>query len=589
MTTTALLKREQDSVSVYRSDADEIIWAFSTYGWSYDLQWEKGIHKNGITKELAIPGTHRMSQACSAAKTAIPSSPFVIEGSEHLWIIPSDIVGRDKSKANKFARKFDKECNRKLSKFKVKQTGDKFVGEEWYKLTPDKVLSIREEVWEKLKKDEKNKVEEEVLNQSPIQLKGLQPGLVEKTLSFIKSGKSRGKGIAPTGLGKTVLAWDIITKAYQRRLIEGVTVMTAPSQFLCNKNAEAFNNYNRRNGVKRIVNIPIFSGSDIGYFETVSQVETRKEKLRSKIAGHLLDEENKLVLHVCNNSMPLMKEVLDSLGIFSIDFLIADEAHTLASYKNTKENAVGTSINFHLFEENIRIKCRFFLTATEKNLLNPRSLTKAQLNAYMNNPKFFGKIVFKISYGEAVKAGHIVPFKVKLYEYGKKQKDVVELIQNGTSLLLRDLSILDEDGKSCKVNMKLVHVIVSALKIMDERKKLLILCQRNANATLLEEVFKYLQENQRKLKGVSIDKIIAPEYPDPAKRLDEMDIIHESEGKHIIIAGPWAITGVDCPSIDSILWGFTPGNEIRAFQGTGRGTRTSEGKKDLLVCFNIDF
>jgi len=106
---------------------------------------------------------------------------------------------------------------------------------------------------------------------------------------------------------------------------------------------------------------------------------------------------------------------------------------------------------------------------------------------------------------------------------------------------------------------------------------------------LLEEVFKYLQENQRKLKGVSIDKIIAPEYPDPAKRLDEMDIIHESEGKHIIIAGPWAITGVDCPSIDSILWGFTPGNEIRAFQGTGRGTRTSEGKKDLLVCFNIDF
>ena len=157
MTTPALPKREQDSVSVYRSEADEIVWAFSTYGWSYDLQWENGIHKNGITKELAIPGTHRMNQSCSAAKTAIPSQPFVIEGSEHLWIVPSDIVGRDKSKANKFARKFDKECNRRLSKFKVKQAGDRFVGEEWYKLTPAKILSIREEVWEKLMKDEKIK------------------------------------------------------------------------------------------------------------------------------------------------------------------------------------------------------------------------------------------------------------------------------------------------------------------------------------------------------------------------------------------------------------------------------------------------
>ena len=128
--------------------------------------------------------------------------------------------------------------------------------------------------------------------------------------------------------------------------------MTAPSQFLCNKNSEAFDSYNRRNGIQGIVNIPIFSGSDIGYFETVSELETRKEKLRAKIAGHLLDKGNKIVLHVCNNSMPLLNEVLRSLTVFEIDFLIADEAHTLASYKKTKENVMGNSINFHLFDEN---------------------------------------------------------------------------------------------------------------------------------------------------------------------------------------------------------------------------------------------
>ncbi len=584
-----IIRRDHDSVTAKPDPRGEgTIFAFSTYGWTYNSQWTKGIHKNGITKELNNPGTYRMIQAVSGKKTAIAENPWVIPGSEHPWVIPSEIVGNDKSQANKFAKKFDAECNRALSKYKVKAKGEIYVGEEWYKITPSEVLSIREKIWKKLTDKERGKEEERLRNLKPVELRGLQPELVQKTIDFLKSGGAKGKGIAPTGLGKTVMAWSIFTKAFNEGLIDQIGVMTAPSQFLCNKNSDAFVEYNKRNGITNIVNIPIFSGSDIGYHETVSDLNDRKGKLREKLLGFVDDKNIKIILHVCNNSMALMKDVLSSLAINSVDLLIADEAHTLASHRNTRSNSVGTIINFHLFDENIKIKHRLFFTATEKNLINPDFLTSDQRNAYMNNPEFFGTDIFRVSYGEAVVAGHIVPFTLKVFEYGDRQREVRELLNSGIGVFLNDLEILDENGELCKFDMKLIRSIISSLKIMQERKKLLILVNYNSHATLLEKIFLYLQEEQGKLKGVQINKIIASEYKDPAKRLDEMEIIDESEESHIVIAGPWAITGVDCPSIDSVLWCFTPGNEIRAFQGTGRGVRISEGKEDLLVCFNLD-
>jgi len=573
---------------------DRIIFKFGTYGWSFPSQFKDGIHKNGITKEIKDPGTKRMTEACSGKKTAIPEEPFVIPNSEIVWTIPFEISNGLLTEANKFARKFDIECNKALAKYKVKLSDQRMVGEEWYRLTVPEATKIRNSVWKKLIGRELAKKEADAKKvRTKIQLKkGLQEKAHQAVLDELKKGTERFKGIAPTGFGKTVLAWKIFTDAYAQKLIKGkVSIMTAPSQFLCNKNSVAFDTYNAINGITGIVNQPIFSGQDVGVFEDENEFQERKVRLEKQLAGHI-SSGNRVILHVCINSMKLVDEVLDTLGIPALDLMIVDEAHTLASHRdNNDKSYLGTVRNFCLFDENIKVSHRFFLTATEKNLVNPDILNNEQIFAYMNNKDYFGGYAFKFSYAECVVDGLIVPFRCKVFEYSDVTKDVVKMMKLGIDkFLLDDLALRDNEGDIGQVSVNLIRVLVSSVKVIQERNKMLLIVSRNSHADLLERSFEILQGNPNYafLQGVNINKITTPYYPKPAARQDELEIIHESDEKHIIICGPWAITGTDCPSIDAVLWGFLPGTEISAAQGTGRGTRTHTGKNDLLVAFNLD-
>lgn len=585
---------ESVSKTIDPEHPDRIIFKFGTYGWSFPSQFKDGIHKNGITKEINHPGTKRMTEACSGKKTAIPEEPFVIPNSEIVWTIPFEISNGLLTEANKFARKFDIECNKALAKYKVKLSDQRMVGEEWYRLTVPQATKIREAIWKKLIGRELAKKEADSKKvRTKIQLKkGLQEKAHQAVLDELKKGTERFKGIAPTGFGKTVLAWKIFTDAYAQGLIKGkVSIMTAPSQFLCNKNSVAFDTYNGINGITGIVNQPIFSGQDVGVFENENEFEERKTRLEKQLAGHI-SSGNRVILHVCINSMKLVDEVLDTLGIPALDLMIVDEAHTLASHRdNNDKTYLGTVRNFCLFDENIKVSHRFFLTATEKNLVNPDILNTEQIFAYMNNEDYFGGYAFKFSYAECVVDGLIVPFRCKVFEYSDTTKDVVKMMKMGIDrFLLDDLALRDNEGDIGQVSINLIRVLVSSLKVIKERNKMLLIVSRNSHADLLENAFELLKNdpNYSFLVDVNVNKITTPYYPKPGARQDELEIIHESDEKHIIICGPWAITGTDCPSIDAVLWGFLPGTEITSAQGTGRGTRTHTGKQDLLVAFNLD-
>ena len=70
--------------------------------------------------------------------------------------------------------------------------------------------------------------------------RGLQTPAIKAIIKEFKEGTSRFKGIAPTGFGKTVVAFLTIAKLKAQGLLKNrVVMMTAPNQFLANKNAEA--------------------------------------------------------------------------------------------------------------------------------------------------------------------------------------------------------------------------------------------------------------------------------------------------------------------------------------------------------------
>jgi superfamily II DNA or RNA helicase len=588
-------KEVRELVKVWKMEnspnGDIPVYAFMTYGWTFPLYWsQQGKIKSGVSNDPFDDGTTRMTQACSK-KTPIAEPPRVIKELKQVWVIPAELVGLDRSKANKIRQKFDSRCNDALSKYKVKDGTSPLVGEEWYReISIEEIKELRTNIWEELLIELGTKAIEKVYTKmSP---RGLQTPSIKAIIKEFKEGIVRFKGIAPTGFGKTVVAFLTIAKLKAQGLLKNrVVMMTAPNQFLANKNAGSFDKYAIGNKVKGIYNIPVFSGSDLGFAESHIEVLERNEKLASIIQGYLQDDPSAIiVLHTCNPSVQLVDDVLDSIGITEIDFAICDEAHTLASTYDSRWNYV-------LQDHKVKINSRFFLTATEKTLINPdflehvpnRGERVAKFN-YMNNKEIFGDYCFKFSFAQGVDAGHIVPMITKVYEYSNRTSSVADMLQFIDSLEIPELEdVKDELGYSVLFDKKLARTIITQLSAFKKegRNKSLTICSRNAHVDLLIKVYKALQDSGKYLQDVEIIGITARDYT-PSRRQDLLDNIHDSDKKQIVVTGIWAITGVDCPSLDHIHWNFTPGSEISLTQGTGRGARLHKGKQNVLVTFNLD-
>lgn len=565
---------------------------FITYTWSFPEYFSGRINdgrcpriKAGYHYNYYDNGETRMKQACSS-KTSNAEQPFqIIEGLQQ-WIIPTSISESNPNAAEKFATQFDKKCNKVLGKYRNSERNQKLKGEEWYDIHIEKVKEIRTFVFVKLVAEYGAKVEETELK--PILLDrgnkkvGLQKMIVNHIVEdFLPSESFRAKGIAPTGLGKTVCAWFAITRAFEKELLPNrIAIFTAPTQFLAEKNCIAFRTYGIRNDVN-MINIPIYSGSDVIIDTGVKNMEDRKETLKSVIRGYLTDSNANITLHVCSHSMRLLDQALSEIEISQVDFAIIDEAHTMASVRNN-------NVNYVLHDGHVKINKRLFITATEKTLVNPNNLQDGMTDNYMSNENVYGNYLFQYSYADGVANKHILPFTCHVFEYSDRNLGVVNMLTSLKEMQIEELSGLFDDEFS--ISPKMAQSIISSIKIMEEKKrnKLLILCSRNNHAKLLSVVLQHIQRTSNKLDGINIRSVTADEY-DVQDRADAIEAIDESEEKEIVITGPWAVTGVDCPSLDAVLWNFTPSSEISAAQGIGRGSRIAgKNKEYLMVFFNLD-
>lgn len=585
-------------------------YAFSIYGWSYPSLWDNdGIAKRGVTRELTNPGIRRASEATSGSKTAVPQ-PYVIVDDAITKYIPEEIHMGDIVKADKFARNFDRDLKRIISKYSTTVKGLPKPGEEWYKLGNIEFRKIVFDLWEKTVKQESEMAYKNIISQnSSLKKISLRPGMQKEAfqslLYFFSEKISRGKGKGPTGMGKTVIMSEFLTHLHKNKMISNrISVVMAPTRFLAFQNCCEFRIFNNINKISGIYNESIFSGNDMGIKESEEGAETRKDILKSIISGHLREKESQIILHVCYNSMLLMFSILKEIGINFLEIVIADEGHNLVSTGDHKKRGHrGTIRNCAWFEENFDIRRRYSLSASETNLEDPQNLKEEEFFGYMNNPDFFGpwiyhyknkkKIEFNYNYADGVDQGYIAPFTFSLLAFSKEDPSIKKFLEDPSiQLLLRDVKVKSSDGGFEPLDLSGVKLLIVFLKkIAEGKKKILMHFQYNDNARLIRDCLVYLKNNGNKMfKDVHINDILAEDFT-PTERDNELKIIDKSEDRHIILCGPWALEGLNCPSIDSITWSYFPRTNRKIEQGNGRGSRIIPGIKetyDICIPFDLD-
>jgi len=218
---------------------------------------------------------------------------------------------------------------------------------------------------------------------------------------FLKKGCSRGKLIMPCGTGKSLIAY------WSAQALSAKTVIVAvPSLALIKQSLEDWTSEYLAEGIHPEW-MAVCSDDSVGKMrEADSTVATIYESGiptttdPTEIVNFIQKKsKNPKVIFTTYQSSPKLADACKEEGL-TIDLLIADEAHKTVGRKDKKFATL-------LSDENIRIKQRMFMTATE------RIYRQGSDNiASMDDESVYGKIFHQMSFKQAIDEGIICDYKI---------------------------------------------------------------------------------------------------------------------------------------------------------------------------------
>jgi superfamily II DNA or RNA helicase len=253
----------------------------------------------------------------------------------------------------------------------------------------------------------------------------------------------------------------------------------------------------------------------------------------------------------------------------AIDLAIFDEAHKTAG-------RAGKTFAAALDDAWLPITRRFFLTATPRHTeITGPDADRSEVVVYsMDNPALYGRVVYTLTYRDAVDRGIILPFKVVIAVV--THSEVAEAIG-------RDLQLDHPEGLS-DISARQVAQWVALRKTMQEFN--------------LKKAFSFHETIQAAKSFLEMESLITG----PAgKRIDRLHI----NGKHnhteraalfesfrsarcAVLTNARCLTeGVDVPSVDLCAFNSNRRSVTDIVQGTGRTQRHAEGKEAGYVLLPV--
>jgi predicted helicase len=384
-------------------------------------------------------------------------------------------------------------------------------------------------------------------------------------LHFVDGGESRGKFISPCGSGKTLTAWWIAEALNARRIIVAV-----PSLFLV---GQILNVWLREALASKLpINwLCICSDKSIGD-ETEDETVTHIHDLGVPVIdpAKIFAEVKRLnaahqIIVTTYQSAPSLTVALKAAG-WQCDLAVFDEAHKTVSATVSTKRGLYTHL---LFDENLTIPRRVFMTATER-----RFKISSDEVVSMDNPKLYGKTFWLLSFKEALALKILCDYEV--LTIGVRASEIDKLIADHRFISLNrgNFSPLAANDFACLV----------ALRRAVETYQI-------AHAVSFHSRVQWAQEFRdlsQEFNGTF------PELP-PIRSFHVTGKMASSERDAILrqfrVYSPSLVTnarclteGVDIPEIDCVMFVDPKSSTVDIVQAAGRAMRRFDGKiKSYIV------
>jgi superfamily II DNA or RNA helicase len=388
----------------------------------------------------------------------------------------------------------------------------------------------------------------------PFQPKEHQVKAINQVVDYFeKENNTRGKLIFPCGAGKSLTGYWLTQKLNSK-----ATLIAVPSLSLVKQTLDVYLREIVAEG-KKVKWLCICSDEGIG---TDQEIVFKTENLGvpcqtdSSFIKNWLEEnqQEEIVVFTTYQSGRIISEVANTLN-FSFDVGIFDEAHkTVGSSKKL--------FSYLLFEENIAIKKRIFMTATERFYAG----SKDEIIS-MDDEEIYGDIFAQMSFKDAINLGLLTDYKVVTIDVTKNE--IADFIKENNLVQLNDKWKKETEARS----------LASMLAL---RKAMKLFPIKNAvsfhssieKATRNKELQNYITETYN---YSPIDTYtVSGKMPTTKRNV----VINEfaNSPKSLITNARCLTEGVDVPNIDCIVFSDPRKSKVDIVQALGRALRKKEGK-----------
>lgn len=270
---------------------------------------------------------------------------------------------------------------------------------------------------------------------------------------------------------------------------------------------------------------------------------------------------NKIIFSTYQSSKNLKKALRKNQFI---DLAIFDEAHRTA----TVNRRIDSNFNFALFDKNIPIKKRLFMTATRRVLSSKQvdGLGAGRVLISMDNNKIYGDICYSLSFYEAAK---------KYNAIARPKLIVSEVISNEVDPLLTKKSATNIEGE--KIKSEYLANQISLKKAIQKKKINKIFCfHRTVN-----QAKTFSEGNMPPSIGYHLKNYYS-DYVSGAMRIrirDKKMQLFRTTKNAIISNARCLVEGVDVPTVGMVSFISPKKSEIDIVQAIGRALRNRNDPK----------